>query len=379
MKKFVLLLVCFSFNFGVSQIINIPDPTFKSLLVNSSTSINTAFDCVNYNNYKIDINNNGEIEESEALLVCTLFINTPGIYDLTGIEFFSNLTYLGCFNNNVTNLDLSQLINLEQLWCGQNNLTNLDVSQNINLHLLVCTNNNLTNINVSQLTQLTGLNINQNQLTSLDVSNLPNLTNLSCRNNQISSLNFANNPLLEKVFCSNNLVSDLNFSNNPLFNELDCQNNPNLRTIKINNGTTQLFGPQTLYSQCWTGCPNLNYICADSNEMSALQNFLDNCGVDTFEITFDSNCSLGNEEFVKNELVVYPNPFKNSFKISLKNFTSDNVIFKVYDMLGKTIEVLDLSSQQLENLELGKNYKSGVYSILVQQGDTIQTLRIIKE
>ncbi|GAB3713345.1 T9SS type A sorting domain-containing protein [Flavobacterium koreense] len=337
MKKLYLIfsfLFCYFIN---AQIVNIPDANFKALLVNSSITNGIAYDCAINSYYKIDDNNNGEIEFSEALQVCQLNLINANIFDLTGIEAFTNLK------------------------------------------ILVCGNNNVTNLNVSQLVQIEILNLYQNQLMSLDINNLSNLRQLECRYNQIASLNFTNNPLLEKVFCSNNLISDLNFSNNPLFNELDCQNNPNLRTIKINNGTTQLFGPQTYYNQCWTGCPNLNYICADSNEMSALQNFLDNCGVDTFEITFDSNCSLGNEEFVKNEMVVYPNPFKNSFKISLKNLTSDNVILKVYDVLGKTIEIINVSFQELENLELGKNYQSGLYNVVIQQGNNYQSTRIIKE
>lgn len=341
--KNILFYSCLLLSYFVnSQAINIPDPNFKAVLLAASPNNTIAATGNLFPNtlitVKIDTNDNGIIEVNEVQNITYLNLIGSNISDISGIENFISLKYLLCWQNNISSMD-----------------------------------------SVSGLTQLERIICDNNQISSLNLSNLTNLNMIGCRNNQISSLNFTNNPLLEKVFCSNNLVSDLNFSNNPLFNELDCQNNPNLRTIKINNGTTQLFGPQTLYNQCWTGCPNLNYICADSNEMSALQNFLDNCGVDTFEITFDSNCSLGNEEFVKNEMVVYPNPFKNSFKISLKNLTSDNVIFKVYDMLGKTIEVLDLSSQQLENLELGKNYKSGVYSILVQQGDTIQTLRIIKE
>lgn len=330
-------MLCFSFNIGVGQIINIPDANFKALLVNSSTSLPTASDCAIDSYYKIDINNNGEIEYSEALPVCSLVLVNANISDLTGIEAFTNLKGLSC------------------------------------------TNNNLTNVNLSQLTQLDGVNFYQNQLTSLDISNLPNFKVLECTYNQITSLNFGNNPLLERVFCSNNQLTSLDFSNNPLFNQLDCMNNPNLTSINISNGTNQLLGPQTYYNQCWTGCPNLTRICADSSELFALENYLDSCNIDINTITFTSNCNLGNEAFTKNVMVVYPNPFKNSFKISVPNLISNNVTIKVYDMLGKIIEVLDLSTQDLSTLELGKNYKSGVYTILVQQSKNLQTLRVIKE
>ncbi|MBC7640924.1 MAG: T9SS type A sorting domain-containing protein [Flavobacterium sp.] len=373
MKKLFLFIVCFSFNFGISQIINIPDPAFKSLLINSSSSINTAFDCVNYNNYKIDINNNGEIEESEALLVCTLFINTPGIFDLTGIEFFSNLTFLGCFNNNVTNLDVSQLINLVQLFCGQNNLTNLDVSQNINLHLLACTNNNLTSLNVSQLTQLEGLNVRQNQLTILDISNLSNLKTAYFANNQINTFDFANTPMLEKVFCSNNQLTSLDFRSNPLFNELDCMNNPNLSDVNISNGTTQLFGPQTYYNQCWSGCPNLAKICADSNEMSALQTYLTSCGIDISSITFNTNCVLANEEFGLEEVAIYPNPAVDNVNIT----SNENI---------KTVELIDIQGRMLQSKTINKlntnidisGYINGDYFVKVTSDKAQSSYKLIK-
>jgi alpha-tubulin suppressor-like RCC1 family protein len=96
-------------------------------------------------------------------------------------------------------------------------------------------------------------------------------------------------------------------------------------------------------------------------------------------IQIGSACLLSNTSFTKENVKVYPNPYNESFKIAIPQFSSENVTVKVYDLLGKTIEVLNLSVLELEKLELGNNYKSGVYTVLVQQGGNLQALRIIKE
>ena len=324
-------MIWFGFSTSYCQVVDIPDANLKYLLVHSSTSLYTAYGCAIFDNYKIDINNNGEIEVNEALAVCQLNLIAANINDLTGIEAFTNLKFLRCDFNN------------------------------------------LTTINVSQLLHLKGLNVRQNHLSSIDVSNLTNLKNFDCNNNQVTSLNFANNPMLEKVFCINNQLSSLDFSNNPLFNELDCMNNPNLTTINIKNGTTQLLGPQTYYNQCWTGCPNLSSICADSFEMNTLLNYLDSCGVDVFVIDFTSTCALGNEDFVKKEVAIYPNP------------ANDNVNISSYENI-KTVELIDIQGRILQSQTINKSntnidisgYSNGVYFVKVTSENAQKSYKLIK-
>jgi hypothetical protein len=50
---------------------------------------------------------------------------------------------------------------------------------------------------------------------------------------------------------------------------------------------------------------------------------------------------------------------------------------QVYDMTGRFIEQRQV--QQSENIEIGNNYPSGIYSIIVSQGEQIKTLRVIKK
>ena len=92
-----------------------------------------------------------------------------------------------------------------------------------------------------------------------------------------------------------------------------------------------------------------------------------------------STCLLSNTSFTKENVKLYPNPYNENFKIAIPQFSSDDVTVKVYDMLGKTTETINVSVLELQTLELGKNYKSGIYTILVQQGTNLQTLRVVKE
>ncbi len=333
MKKIYLILnICFYY-LATAQIVNIPDTNFKAKLLQANPNIITAGYGI-YPNFfftKIDTNNDNEIQLSEAQAINYLWIATSNISDLTGIEAFINLTSLQCAQNNLTNINLLQLINLENFNCSQNHLS------------------------------------------SLNINTLINLKNLTCLNNQISSLNFANNPLLEKAFCNNNQLSSLDFSNNPLFNELDCINNLNLTSIKIKNGTMQLFGSQTYYNHCWTGT-SLNNICADANEIPALQSFLTSCGVNTNGINITNNCSLSNEEYNNNSVSVYPNPSKGIFKIDL---TNDSKLI-IYDLLGKVLLKQDISSNLENTIDL-TNYATGVYfAKIIDFNKNFKVIKLIK-
>lgn len=109
-----------------AQIVNIPDANFKNKLLEASSSNDIAKD-INGNNMTVDNNGDDEIQESEALAVYKLELFGSNISDLTGIEAFTNLTELGCSDNNLTVLDLSANPNLGFLWPVNNPLAYVNV------------------------------------------------------------------------------------------------------------------------------------------------------------------------------------------------------------------------------------------------------------
>ena len=155
MKLLLLLLALPMFCFG--QNVNIPDANFKAYLVGNSV---------------INTNGDNQIQVSEASAFNgEIYCNSMNISNLTGIEAFTALTYLMCYGNQLTSLDVSTCTALTGLSCYGNQLTSLDVSTCTALIDLFCFNNQLTSLDVSQNTALTQLNCFNNQLTSLDVRN----------------------------------------------------------------------------------------------------------------------------------------------------------------------------------------------------------------
>src|SRR4051812_4722974 len=110
MKKFyfLVLLIAASAN---AQIVNIPDANFKARLLAADVTnsiASTATDATIPTTFnKIDVNNDGEIQQSEAASVTLLNVSNANISDLTGIEAFVSLHVLKCQNNHITSLNLN--------------------------------------------------------------------------------------------------------------------------------------------------------------------------------------------------------------------------------------------------------------------------------
>ncbi len=168
---FILLFLVFG-SITSAQIINFPDANFKNALVNTK--------CVDSDNNNsidsdADLNNDGEIDVSEAVKVNTLAIDSLSISSLAGIENFKYLKHLDCSFNKLTSLDVQILTNLESLVCGSNQLTSLNVQGLTNMITLSCSSNQLTSLNVQGLTNMITLSCGSNQLASLNVQGLTNL------------------------------------------------------------------------------------------------------------------------------------------------------------------------------------------------------------
>ena len=77
-------------------------------------------------------------------------------------------------------------------------------------------------------------------------------------------------------------------------------------------------------------------------------------------------------------VTVYPNPFTNNFKLNIITTSENDVQVKVYDMLGKVIDSSSIRISDIDNFELGNNYPSGIYNVIITQGTEVKTQRAIK-
>lgn len=242
-KAYLVLSLLFLMHWSQAQIVNIPDANFKNALV--------ATNCVDIDGDNIpdedaDTNDDGEIQESEALAITSLSMVWEDITDLTGIESFTNITYLNVSVNKLTSLDLSENLLLQELrcssnlltslslplhtalqklYCRGNELTSLDISNNTMLSYLECKDNMLTTLDISQNTLLQTLDVENNMLTTLNTSQNFALFDLKCSYNNITTLDFSQNIALGGVQCSNNMLTALDFSQNPQFTGVNCKNN----------------------------------------------------------------------------------------------------------------------------------------------------------
>lgn len=91
---------------------------------------------------------NGKITTANISSITSLDLSNSNIKNLTGIEYFTSLTYLDVSNNQITSLDLSGNLFLETLNASSNQLTTLDVSINTKLRIVYVVNNPLVSLNL---------------------------------------------------------------------------------------------------------------------------------------------------------------------------------------------------------------------------------------
>jgi len=118
----------------------------------------------------------GNITRGDVAGVTNLNLSNLDIKSLAGIEYFTALKQLYCYDNQLITLDVSKNTALTTLYCYNNQLISLDVSKNTALTTLYCSNNQLIALDVSKNTALTGLSCHSNQLKSLDLSKNTALT-----------------------------------------------------------------------------------------------------------------------------------------------------------------------------------------------------------
>ena len=110
--------------------------------------------------------------------------------DLDGIQFFTGITSLTLVTNNVTEIDVSTLINLETLDLNNNKISSLDVTKNTKLKTLRCKastqasdSQKLITIDLSKNLELTTLDLINNKLESIDLSKNTKLTSIKLSEN----------------------------------------------------------------------------------------------------------------------------------------------------------------------------------------------------
>lgn len=159
------------------------------------------------------------ITDEEMAGITRITARGLGISDLTGIEYFTQLTDLDISNNPETMsegdwnrievLNLESNTNLRTLWCDYNQLRFLNLNGNTELQELSCSNNQLDRLELNNCQNLQKLTCSNNRLQDLNVSGFPNLAGLWCDGNQLHDINIGANPILELFQCENNQLHSI--------------------------------------------------------------------------------------------------------------------------------------------------------------------------
>lgn len=216
-----------------AQTVTIPNANFKNYLLGNS-AINT--------------NSDTEIQTSEALAVTRLVLHGKSIADMTGIEAFTNLTYLDVDSNQITSLNLSANILIDTLACAHTPLSGtFDASMLTSLERLYLPyNNSLTGFIEPTTSTIKWMDIGATSITSLDLSSQTDLE------------------YLDVVLCSS--MTSFNSSNNRKLKTLLIAFNPQITSldVSLNDSLTSLL---LLH---FPGSAAVKTICVNPTQLAAL-------------------------------------------------------------------------------------------------------------
>ena len=257
MKNFITIISVLVFGCVSGQNIVFADANLKAKLLTSDGFNGVAYTGWDVNNntwwishLKIDQNNDNEISYQEASAVTALRLRQSYISNLSDLVHFTNLRFLDCSDNDVSNINLNIFQPLYYLNCSNNNISSLDLAQCSSLAYLLFDDNNFSNP---------------------DFSNNQSLKTIFCNRNNIATLNLDGLNDLQYLSCAGNLLTSIDLSNNPSFIGLGCEYN-NLVNINIKNGTDGTF----FTDDFWSNNPNLSFICADDSELNTISFILSN-------------------------------------------------------------------------------------------------------
>lgn len=282
---------------GPTDIVNIPDATFKNYLIFTMN---------------LDTNTDFELNEGElAAYSGALNISTKAISDITGIEYMTGLTSINAADNDITFIPtgISNLNSLTSLVLGGNKLTVLPVElfDITTLEILNVSANQLTTIpnEIGSLVNLEYFYAHENQITLLPdaIGNCTNITTLRMENNNLTAI----------PSTIDNLVNMANLS-------------------FFNNKITEI--PSEVRNMTW-----LRYMILQNNEISVLPTWID-------ELVFLQGIDLDG-----NNITTIPSEVGNITTLEYLRLGNNNISTLPVNMFNATtLNELNLSNNNIVNV-----------------------------
>lgn len=94
------------------------------------------------------------------------------------------------------------------------------------------------------------------------------------------------------------------------------------------------------------------------------------------DITKEESILSGAIDF---KVVAHPNPFSGHFALNLQTAVNEPVQVTIYDMTGRILEAVSVQSDVLSSQLIGESYPSGIYNVIVSQGEETRVIRVVKK
>ena len=363
--------------------INVDDANYSTtnwVLINGPTSFGE--DCYgtyvpddNFEQALIDLGHDSVLDNyvttANINALTYIDVGSKNISDMTGIEDFVALTELRIFDNNISTIDVSTLIDLENYIGRDNNISFIDFSNNAKLKEVYAQDNNLISLDVSASTDMTTIFCYGNNITNVTIGTQPLLSFVSLYNNDLTSIDLSAYPALTTVRLENNDLSflDIKNGNNTNINFFWADGNPSLTCINVDDDTYvgsnwNKDATATYGEHCYeTNVPDDNFeIYLEANGMGngvANDNYVTTSAINAVTTLDVNNQSItdmtGIEEFVS---LINLSVQRNSFaSIDVSNLTQ--LILLRANNCGLT--TLDVTANVLlENLRINDNLLTGI-------------------
>ncbi|MBQ0787921.1 MAG: T9SS type A sorting domain-containing protein [Oceanihabitans sp.] len=219
MKKMYTLLLSIICMYPLhAQYTTIPDAVFEQFLINQGIDSEGTLD--------------GQVLTSDVAMVNSLDIPYT-IADITGIQYFTALTYLK--TSNITALDVSGLTALQELDLSINTgLQTLNVTGCTGLVDLNIKLTSLDTIDLSTCTSLESINMYKCTIRHLDLQGLTSLISINADESYLSTLNVTGCTSLSGINIDETSIRSLDLSNKPAlinFGVFDA----NLQDLNVTN------------------------------------------------------------------------------------------------------------------------------------------------
>ena len=275
--------------------------TTDGIAINEKNFPDVAFR--NYIQKKADKNNNYSLDSDELEKLQEIYLsNGDNVKDCTGIEYLINLKSITIKDCSLTTpLDLTY--NTEVVYLNVENcaLESLIVNSD-SMTYLDCQNNNLEELDLTNVSNLTYLNVSNNNISYIDVSNCTDLNKILVEYNPLVCLDLSNNPIV-KTLSDTGLIRNLTQTTcNPLeFIGLD--------TSKI----TQITGANILDGKIYPTSTTVKYTYQCNDTISAdftltlpsIKHTYAYVSVD--ETSHKKECSICGSVLIKSEAHVFDN------------------------------------------------------------------------